>query len=34
LLNKIWIKIDLFNLSPEQDLTMVFAAPLCWHLLA
>ena len=35
LLNKIWTKIDLFNLSPEQDLTMVFAAPaLCWRLLA
>jgi hypothetical protein len=23
LLSKIWTKIDLFNLSPEQDLTMV-----------
>jgi hypothetical protein len=35
LLSKIWTKIDIFNLSPEQDLTMVSAAPiLCWHLLA
>jgi len=35
LLSKIWTKIDLFNLSPEQDLTMVSAAPvLCWRLLA
>jgi hypothetical protein len=32
---KIWTKIDIFNLSPEQDLTMVSAAPvLCWRLLA
>jgi len=35
LLSKIWTKIDFFNLSPEQDLTMVSAAPiLCWRLLA
>jgi hypothetical protein len=35
LLSKIWTKIDIFNLSPEQDLTMVSAAPvLCWRLLA
>jgi hypothetical protein len=35
LLSKIWTKIDLFYLSPEQDLTMVSAAPvLCWRLLA
>jgi hypothetical protein len=35
LLSKIWTKIDIFYLSPEQDLTMVSAAPvLCWHLLA
>ena len=35
LLSKIWTKIDIFNLSLEQDLTMVSAAPvLCWHLLA
>jgi hypothetical protein len=35
LLSKIWNKIDIFNLSPEQDLTMVSAAPvLCWRLLA
>ena len=35
LLSKIWTKIDLFNLSPKQDLTMVSAAPvLCWRLLA
>jgi len=35
LLSKIWTKIDLLNLSPEQDLTMVSAAPvLCWRLLA
>jgi hypothetical protein len=33
LLSKIWTKIDLFNLSPEQDLTMASAAPfLCWRL--
>jgi hypothetical protein len=35
LLSKIWTKIDLFNLSPKKDLTMVSAAPiLCWRLLA
>jgi len=35
LLSKIWTKIDFFNLSPEQDLTMVSAASiLCWRLLA
>jgi hypothetical protein len=35
LLSKIWTKIDIFNLSPKQDLTMVSAAPvLCWRLLA
>ncbi len=35
LLSKIWTKIDIFNLSPEQELTMVSAAPvLCWRLLA
>jgi hypothetical protein len=35
LLSKIWTKIDFFNLSPEQDLTIVSAAPvLCWRLLA
>ena len=35
MLSKLWTKIDLFNLSPEQDLTMVSAAPvLCWRLLA
>ncbi len=35
LLSKIWTKIDIFNLSPEQDLSMVSAAPvLCWRLLA
>ena len=35
LLGKIWTKIDIFNLSPKQDLTMVSAAPvLCWCLLA
>ena len=34
LLCKIWTKIDIFNLSPEQKLTMVSAAPvLCWCLL-
>ena len=34
LLSKIWTKIDIFNLSPKQDLTMVSAAPiLCWRLL-
>jgi hypothetical protein len=27
LLSKIWTKIDIFNLSREQDLTMVSAAP-------
>jgi len=27
LLSKIWTKIDIFYLSPEQDLTMVSAAP-------
>ena len=33
LLSKIWTQIDLFNLSPEQDLTMASAAPvLCWRL--
>jgi len=35
LLSKIWTKIDMFNLSPKQDLTMVSATPvLCWRLLA
>jgi len=35
LLSKIWTKIDFFNLSPKQDLTMVSAAPvICWRLLA
>ena len=35
LLSKIWTKIDIFNLSPEQYLTMVSTAPvLCWRLLA
>jgi hypothetical protein len=35
LLSKIWTKIDIFNLSPKQDLTMVSDAPvLCWRLLA
>jgi hypothetical protein len=35
LLSTIWTKIDIFNLSPKQDLTMVSAAPvLCWPLLA
>jgi hypothetical protein len=35
LLSKIWTKKDIFNLSSEQDLTMVSAAPiLCWRLLA
>ena len=35
LLSKIWTKIDFLNLSPEQVLTMVSAAPiLCWRLLA
>jgi hypothetical protein len=35
LLSKIWTKIDIVNLSSEQDLTMVSAAPvLCWRLLA
>jgi hypothetical protein len=35
LLSKIGTKIDILNLSPEQDLTMVSAAPvLCWRLLA
>jgi len=34
LLSKIWTKTYLFNLSPEQDLTMVSASPvLCWRLL-
>ena len=34
LLSKIWTKTDLFNLSPEQVLTMVSASPvLCWRLL-
>ena len=28
LLSKIWTKIDLFNLSPEQDLIMFSAAPI------
>ena len=33
LLSIIWTKIDLCNLSTEQDLTMVSAAPvLCWRL--
>jgi hypothetical protein len=33
LLSKIWTKIDICDLSPEQDLTMVSAAPvLCWRL--
>jgi hypothetical protein len=33
LLSKIWTKIHLFNLSPEQDLTMAPAAHvLCWRL--
>ncbi len=27
MLGKIWTKIDLFNLSPEQDLTMVSLPP-------
>ena len=35
LVSKIWNKIDLFTLPPEQDLAMVSAAPiLCWRLLA
>ena len=35
LLSKIWTKIDIFNLSPKQDLTVVSAAPvLCWRLQA
>jgi hypothetical protein len=35
LLSKIWTKIDIFNLSPKQDLTMMSTAPvLCWCLLA
>ena len=35
LLSKIWTKIELFNLSPEQDLTMAsVASVLCWCLSA